>query len=45
MIFHPHDLSMGEGSIYWYTLDGRQLDGQPKAKGVYINRGKKVVIK
>ena len=26
----------------WYTLDGRKLDGEPTAKGVYINNGKKV---
>lgn len=29
----------------WYTLDGRLINGQPKAKGIYINNGKKVVIK
>ena len=29
----------------WYTLDGRKLDGQPTAKGLYIHGGKKVVIK
>ena len=29
----------------WYTLDGRQLDGQPTTKGMYIHHGKKVVIK
>ena len=29
----------------WYTLDGRKLDGEPTAKGVYINNGKKVNIK
>ena len=29
----------------WYTLDGCKLDGQPTAKGLYINNGKKVVIK
>lgn len=29
----------------WYSLDGRRLDGKPNAKGVYINSGKKVVIK
>ena len=34
-----------EMSNDWYTLDGRKLDGQPTAKGVYINNGKKVVIK
>ena len=29
----------------WYTLDGRKLDGKPAAKGIYMNGGKKVVIK
>ena len=29
----------------WYTLDGRKLDGKPAKKGVYINNGRKVVIK
>ena len=29
----------------WYTLDGRKLNGKPTAKGVYINNGRKVVIK
>ena len=29
----------------WYTLDGRKLDGKPAKKGVYINNGKKVVVK
>lgn len=29
----------------WYTLDGRRLSGKPSQKGVYINGGKKVVIK
>ena len=29
----------------WYTLDGRKLDKQPTAKGVYINGGRKVVVK
>ena len=28
----------------WYTLDGRKLNAQPTAKGIYINNGKKVVI-
>ena len=35
----------GEGSEYWYTLDGRKLDKQPTNPGLYINNGKKVVIK
>jgi len=29
----------------WYTLDGRRLSGQPTAKGIYIYKGKKVIIK
>ena len=29
----------------WYSLDGRKLDGKPTKKGLYINNGKKVVIK
>lgn len=29
----------------WYTLDGRKLEGQPTQKGVYVNNGRKVVVK
>ncbi len=29
----------------WYTLDGMKLQGAPTQKGIYINNGKKVVIK
>lgn len=29
----------------WYSLDGRKLDGKPKAKGLYIVNGKKMIIK
>ena len=29
----------------WYSLDGRRLDSKPTKKGVYINNGKKTVIK
>ena len=29
----------------WYDLSGRKLDGKPTRKGIYINNGKKVVIK
>ena len=29
----------------WYNLNGRRLDGKPSRAGVYINNGKKVVIK
>lgn len=29
----------------WYTLDGRRLNGLPTQKGVYIHKGKKLLIK
>jgi hypothetical protein len=29
----------------WYTIDGRQLNGKPDAKGLYIVGGKKIVVK
>ena len=29
----------------WFSLDGRRQDAKPTTKGVYINNGKKVVIK
>ena len=29
----------------WYSLDGRKMSGKPTKKGVYINDGKKVVVK
>ena len=29
----------------WYTLDGVRLSGKPSSKGIYINNGKKVIIK
>ena len=45
-IISVHDSGfMVNGSDAWYTLDGRRLDGQPTAKGLYINNGKKVAIK
>ena len=35
----------GEGSSYWYSLDGRKLSEKPTTKGIYVNRGRKIVIK
>lgn len=29
----------------WYTIDGCRLSGKPVRKGVYLNNGKKVVVK
>ena len=34
--------SLKEG---WYDMQGRRLTGKPTARGIYINNGKKVVIK
>lgn len=42
-IITVHDSGfMVNGFDAWYTLDGRRLDGQPTAKGLYIHGGKKV---
>lgn len=35
----------GEESSYWYTIDGRRLDAKPTKSGVYVNNGRKVVIR
>ena len=29
----------------WYTLDGVRLSAKPSSKGIYINNGKKIIIK
>ena len=29
----------------WYTLDGRRLNGKPSVKGMYINNGRKIIVK
>jgi hypothetical protein len=40
------DTQTGEVTLgNWYTLDGTPLSGKPSAKGIYINNGKKIVIK
>ena len=42
------DTTTGEVSFdseAWYTLDGVRLSGKPSSKGIYINNGKKIVIK
>ena len=35
--------TMDEG--VWYTIDGRMLSGKPTTKGIYVNNGRKVIIK
>ena len=40
------DTTTGEVSFDgWYTLDGVKLSGKPSTRGIYINNGKKIVIK
>ena len=34
-----------EGEQVWYSLDGMRLNEKPATKGVFINQGKKVVVK
>ena len=33
------------GNSAWYSLDGRRLNGKSSRAGIYINNGKKVIIK
>jgi hypothetical protein len=44
-IGHTEITEITERTGAWYTLDGRKLDKQPTTKGLYIYKGKKVVIK
>ena len=41
----PDPSPKGEGSGYWYTLDGRKVNGQTSKKGLYIKNGKKGVVR
>ena len=34
-----------QAADHWFTLDGRRLQAKPTAPGIYVNNGKKVVIK
>lgn len=36
---------MEDANADWFTLDGRKLNGRPTAKGIYVVKGRKVVIK
>ncbi|MBR1410458.1 MAG: hypothetical protein IJ580_05100 [Prevotella sp.] len=40
---HTGALSIESGS--WYDMSGRRLSGKPTVKGVYINSGRKIIIK
>ena len=41
---YPTATSNDEDGKY-FTLDGRQLNGRPTQKGIYIHNGKKIVVK
>ena len=39
------ELNLDTESGAWYTIDGRRLNAEPTAKGVYIHNGQKMIIK
>lgn len=39
------NLSDTDESNGWYTLNGIKLNSKPLSKGVYINNGRKIVVK
>ena len=39
------DATDSTDSAAWYTLDGRRLSQKPAKSGIYVNNGRKVVIK
>ena len=41
----PDAAPKAQAADHWFTLDGRRLQAKPTAPGIYINNGKKVVIK
>lgn len=46
--FRPIDntpSTTGKESDQWFSIDGRRLNAKPTTKGIYINNGRKVVIK
>jgi hypothetical protein len=38
-------ISVERDNNTWFSIDGRKLNGKPVKKGLYINNGKKLVIK
>ena len=41
----PLSPERGVGGEAFYTLDGRQLNGKPVQKGIYVHGDRKVVVK
>lgn len=42
---HDVPFTSHDGMDAWFSLDGRRLSGKPTRHGVYINQGRKVVVK
>ena len=42
---HAGSPSAARQGASWYALDGRRLNGKPTQRGIYVNNGKKVVVK
>lgn len=40
-----HSLTVNRKSGSWYTLDGRQLEGEPAEGGLYFRNGRKLLVK
>ena len=41
----PDAAPKAQAADHWFTLDGRRLQAKPTAPGIYVNNGRKVVIK
>ena len=41
----PDAAPKAQAADHWFTLDGRRLQAKPTAPGIYINNGRKVMIK
>ena len=41
----PDAAPKAQAAEHWFTLDGRRLQAKPTAPGIYINNGRKVMIK
>jgi len=39
------NMNVTDSDDVWYSLDGRKLQSKPTASGVYVNNGRKIVIK
>ena len=44
-VLTPKETSQDYLDNSWYTLDGTRLFGKPNQSGIYLHRGKKVLIK